>query len=44
MAAIKLEIVPAIKKPNMTVEDLISELKPAIAVANSKVLELRGLL
>lgn len=32
------------QKPNMTVEDLISELKPAITMAKSKVLELRGLL
>lgn len=41
---IKSAFCPVIKKSIMTVEDLISELKPAIAMAKSKVFELRGLL
>jgi hypothetical protein len=41
---IKSVFAPVIKKSIMTVEDLISELKPAIAMAKSKVFELRGLL
>ena len=44
VSAIKSGFVLHSKKLTMTVEELISELKPAIALANSKVFELRGLL